>query len=98
MYLLWLGVATVNLAEARVGGGRSSGSRGSHSMSSPRPAFTPPPPSPSRPQTPPSSGLTAPGRSRPAPVWACRRRVPNRLEVAFCGMWPAAWPVDLWAA
>ena len=65
--LLWLGVATVNLAEARVGGGRSSGSRGSHSMSSPRPAFTPPPPSPSRPQTPPSSGLTAPGPQQTRP-------------------------------
>ena len=65
---LWLAAATVNLAEARAGGGRSMGSRGSHSMSAPRPAFNPPPSSPARPQTPPSSGLTAPGQqSRPLP-------------------------------
>jgi predicted lipid-binding transport protein (Tim44 family) len=65
---LWLAAATVNLAEARAGGGRSTGSRGSHSMSAPRPAFNPPPSSPTRPQTPPSSGLMAPGQqSRPMP-------------------------------
>ncbi len=60
---LWLAAATVNLAEARAGGGRSTGSRGSHSMSAPRPAFDPP----ARPQMPPSSGLTAPGQQQPRP-------------------------------
>ncbi len=64
---LWLSLAVIDPAEARVGGGRSSGSRGSHSMSAPRPAFTPPPPAPVRPQTPPSSGLTAPGQPQPRP-------------------------------
>ena len=64
---LWLSVAVFDPAEARIGGGRSSGSRGSHSMSAPRPAFNPPPPAPVRPQTPPSSGLAAPGQPQPRP-------------------------------
>jgi predicted lipid-binding transport protein (Tim44 family) len=63
---LWLAVAAVNLAEARIGGGRSMGSRGSRSMSSPRPAFNPPPPS--RPYSAPSPGYLGPGQqSRPVP-------------------------------
>jgi predicted lipid-binding transport protein (Tim44 family) len=62
---LWLAVATVNPADARAGGGRSTGSRGSHSMSAPRPAFNPPP---SKPYSAPSPGYVNPGpQSRPMP-------------------------------
>jgi predicted lipid-binding transport protein (Tim44 family) len=61
---LWLAVAAVNPADARIGGGRSSGSRGSHSMSAPRPAFNPPA---SRPYSSPSPGYTTPGQ-QPRPV------------------------------
>jgi predicted lipid-binding transport protein (Tim44 family) len=63
--VLWLTAATVNLAEARAGGGSSGGSRGSHSMSTPRPAFNPPP---SRPQTTSPPATLTPGMpARPAP-------------------------------
>jgi predicted lipid-binding transport protein (Tim44 family) len=60
---MWLSVAWVDLAEARAGGGRSSGSRGSHSYSAPRQTFSPPP---SRPQTAPPPAAVTPG-AQPRP-------------------------------
>jgi predicted lipid-binding transport protein (Tim44 family) len=60
---LWMFFASVDLAEARAGGGRSSGSRGSYSSSPPRQTFSPPA---SKPQTAPPPGMVAPGQqSRP---------------------------------
>jgi len=62
---VWLTLATVELAEARVGGGRSSGFRGSRSFSSPRQSFTPP--TTTRPQTaqPGMPGATPGTQARP---------------------------------
>ncbi len=68
--VMWMTFAVVDLAEARAGGGRSSGSRGSQSSSAPRQTFSPPP---SRPQTaPPPAAVTPgqqqrPGMATPAP-------------------------------
>jgi predicted lipid-binding transport protein (Tim44 family) len=64
--VMWMSLAMVDLAEARIGGGRSSGSRGSHSMSPPRQTFSPPP---SRPQTAPPPAMVTPGQ-QPRPGMA----------------------------
>jgi predicted lipid-binding transport protein (Tim44 family) len=56
---MWMSCLIVDYAEARVGGGRSSGSRGSHSSSAPRQTFSPPP---SRPQTAPPPAMVTPGQ------------------------------------
>lgn len=58
---LWMTCLMVDLAEARAGGGRSSGFRGSRSTAPPRPAYNPPP---SRPQTAPPPAATAPGQQQ----------------------------------
>ncbi|MGQ9920594.1 MAG: hypothetical protein ACUVRZ_04605, partial [Desulfobacca sp.] len=74
---LWLVLMTVDLAEARIGGGRSSGFRGSRSYSPPRqmttppaykptPAPTPAPTSPSQQQ--PRPGMATPTGPTPAPA------------------------------
>ena len=70
---MWMFFAVVDLAEARTGGGRSSGSRGSHSSSAPRQTFSPPP---SRPQTAPPSSLVTPGQ-QPRPGMATPAPAPS---------------------
>jgi len=58
---MWMSITVVDLAEARIGGGRSSGSRGSHSTSAPRQTFSPPP---SQPRTAPPSSMVTPGQQQ----------------------------------
>lgn len=63
--LMWVIFSTTGMADARVGGGSSSGSRGSRSMSAPQQSFSTPSPY-SRPQTsPPPSSSFSPNSSRP---------------------------------
>jgi predicted lipid-binding transport protein (Tim44 family) len=64
--VMWMSFVVVDLAEARAGGGRSSGSRGSHSTSAPRQTFSPPP---SQPQTTPPPAAMTPGQ-QPRPGMA----------------------------
>lgn len=61
---LWMSAALVDLAEARIGGGRSGGFRGSRSTAPPRQTFSPPP---SRPQTVTPGTQTRPGMATPTP-------------------------------
>jgi predicted lipid-binding transport protein (Tim44 family) len=58
-------------AWARVGGGRSMGSRGSRSMSAPKPYTAPRPvqPTPTRPTTPPPGATATPGTSSTGGFW-----------------------------
>jgi predicted lipid-binding transport protein (Tim44 family) len=74
---LWMVTSMVDLAEARVGGGRSSGFRGSRSAAPPRqmttpPAYKPTPAPPPAPAAPgpqqPRPGLAGPAGSTPAPA------------------------------
>jgi predicted lipid-binding transport protein (Tim44 family) len=70
---MWMSLAWVDIAEARAGGGRSSGSRGSHSSSAPRQTFSPPP---SRPQTAPPPSMVTPGQ-QPRPGMATPAPAPS---------------------
>jgi predicted lipid-binding transport protein (Tim44 family) len=70
---MWMSFAVIDLAEARIGGGRSSGSRGSHSTSAPRQTFSPPP---SRPQTAPPPSMVTPGQ-QPRPGMATPAQQPS---------------------
>lgn len=70
---LWLVMVTVDLAEARIGGGRSSGSRGFRSFSPPRQMTTPQPYKPTPAPTAPGQqqqrpGMATPGGPTPAPA------------------------------
>lgn len=72
---LWMVIATVDLAEARFGGGRSSGSRGFRSSSPPRqmttpPAYKPTPAPPLAPYAPGQQqrpGMASPSTATPPP-------------------------------
>ncbi len=62
---LWLILATVELAEARAGGGRGGGFRGSRSTAAPRQTFSPPPSTTTRPQSTPAPAASPGAQARP---------------------------------